>query len=253
MEDLINAMAGLNAVAVKVPSFWKHQARLWFIRLEAEFQAANITLQATRFSHVVRNLTEEAAVEVKHILENPPTDNRYDVLKAAFIKAFEPTTAARLQQFHALSLGDLRPSQLLRSMRDLNNQGLDTEMYKEHFLAKLPASVQLHLSIIPGTIEELADQADLLVDRLRQQPAGAISAMSPNHLGDEALQAEVDAVYRRFGRLPPGSSRNRDQPQQQQQQQKTPEFCFFHQRYGAKAKKCSPPCSWKPQGKASGL
>ena len=244
MEDLINAMAGLNAVAVKVPSFWKHQA----IRLEAEFQAANITVQATPFSHVLRNLTEEAAVEVKHILENPPVNDRYDVLKAALIKAFEPTAAARLHQFHALTLGDLRPSQLLRSMRDLNNQGLDTDLYKEHFLAKLPTPVQLHLAVFNGTLEELADQADLLVDRLRQQPSGAVNSMYPHTSDDGALQAEVDALYRRFGRHPPSPNKN-----PAQQQQRTLDFCFFHQRYGAKAKKCASPCTWKQQGKASGL
>ena len=250
-QGLSTAFAGLNAVAVKVPTFWSHQARLWFIRLEAEFAAARITTQEARYSHVVRNLTEEAAVEVKDLLETPPAANQYNSLKEALIKAFQPTTSARLCKFNQLTVGDLRPSQLLRAMKDLNNEAVDSTLYREAFLSKLPNMVQIQLATHAGNITSLADAADLVVDRMRCQAIGStVNEVTSLANEDLDLQAAVDAVYTRFGKRPPPP---RGQQQRKPQQDKE-RLCFFHNRFGAKAQKCTPGCSWQPQqaGNAKG-
>ena len=51
--DLANAV---QAVSVKVPTFWTARPEVWFIQLEAQFASKNITAEETRQVHRRGNL-----------------------------------------------------------------------------------------------------------------------------------------------------------------------------------------------------
>ena len=250
------------AAAVKLPSFWRQQPALWFARVECAFTTAGIVNQTTHYSHVVQNLSEEIAAEVKALLITVPAQHPYDTLKEAILKACSASDDDRVRRFQALQLGDMRPSQLLRKMIDLQELGTDAPWYRTAFLDKLPTVLRLHLAGKTGDLTELADAADTLVDALRLQPnqssvlavQGAAGGGAAADGGEAALEAELAAVYQRFGRRP-------QQQQHSTQQRQLPKstksvvdasHCFFHQRFGDRAQKCRQPCSYK-SGNAGGV
>ena len=62
-----------HAVLLKLPEFWPSDLELWFARVEASFEAQGITLEKTKFGHVVRVLPAQYASEVRDIILSPPT------------------------------------------------------------------------------------------------------------------------------------------------------------------------------------
>ncbi|XP_064470208.1 uncharacterized protein LOC135384957 [Ornithodoros turicata] len=112
--------ATVTAVTVKLPPFWYRNTATWFIQAEAQFHLAGITAQSTKFCHVISALSSSAAEEVYDIIASPPLDIPYDKLKAALLKRTTCSGHARFQQLlSAEELGDRRPTQLLRRMKQL--------------------------------------------------------------------------------------------------------------------------------------
>ncbi|KFD51305.1 hypothetical protein M513_07905 [Trichuris suis] len=105
------------ALAVKLPQFWPHSAKLWFAQAEAQFALARITASITKFYHTIASLPDSIATQVDDLLE-PYGDTPYEYLKA---KLLERLTTPVGEQFHALidshPIGDQRPSHILREMR----------------------------------------------------------------------------------------------------------------------------------------
>ncbi len=50
----------LALVAVKLPSFWMENAKVWF--LQSQFEIARIAMQATMFHHVLTSLPKESSL-----------------------------------------------------------------------------------------------------------------------------------------------------------------------------------------------
>jgi hypothetical protein len=154
-----------------------------------------------------------------------------------------------------MTLGDLKPSQLLRKMKSLLPGGTGEVWYRQAFLSKLPAQVRLQLATNREALATLAEAADFIVDTLRNEPQGVlVNTVTPVQDGEEALQAEIAAVYNKYGRHPPNPQQGMPNKGGQVNQNKSNGICFFHFRFGDKAKKCVPPCNYKPRaGNASGL
>ena len=70
---------------------------MWFRQVEAQFATRSpaITVDLTKFNHVVAALDNATAGEVKAIILSPPRDDKYDALKAALINSFGKTQAAK--------------------------------------------------------------------------------------------------------------------------------------------------------------
>ena len=49
-DDNQNA-AQNNAVALKLPTFWAHQPRVWFAQAKAQFTLRDITVDITKYSY----------------------------------------------------------------------------------------------------------------------------------------------------------------------------------------------------------
>jgi hypothetical protein len=261
VEDLAAAI-GVNAVTAQLPTFWTTDPELWFTHVEADFATANITQSKTKFNHVVKKLEASVATKVRHLLVGPrvPADaDKYNALKAALLKVYNISAAERDRQFHALTLGDKQPSILLGEMTTLLPDGQDTPLYRRHFLNKLPDTIRLALAGKKGTLDELAEDANDLMDEFRLQTTGK-NLLVADHIvpSPDPCEAEVNAVYARYGRArPQGKSRNAatpapGKPKLTAAEAKAAGFCFFHARFGDAAKKCQIPCSYKPPKNADG-
>ena len=90
---------------------------LWFTQVESQFMLRGITAQVMKFHHVLANLSQEIATEVRDLLINPPEENPYDVLKETLIKRTTLSEQRRLQQLlSAEDLGDKKSTQQLQRL-----------------------------------------------------------------------------------------------------------------------------------------
>ncbi|KAM7285241.1 hypothetical protein ISCGN_032199 [Ixodes scapularis] len=160
----------LAAFQIKLPAFWAKNATVWFAQVEAQFQLHHITSQTTKYLHVVSSLPAELADELENILAAPATSNQYDLLKAAILARKTPSERSRLQHLLNMEeLGDQRPSQLLRRMRQLMGDvttDADTSLLRELFLQRLPHSM---VPILAAAEDMPLDQLANLADRVEAQ------------------------------------------------------------------------------------
>lgn len=121
-------MATNNAVQLKIAPFWKKDPELWFVQLEKLFAIHKLTLDYTKFNHVVSVLDTDVLSSVRRIVLSPPETDKHETIKNAIIANFTESSTNRLSQLlTGMELGDRKPSQLLARMRQLATGVLDDE------------------------------------------------------------------------------------------------------------------------------
>jgi len=206
-NDLATA-AAVAAVSLKLPKIWPKNIDLWFTQVEAQFALKNITVDETKFNHVVAVLDEDSAQKVATIISSPPPTNKYDALKDRLTKCCGLSDLERAQRLlHLQGLGDLRPSELLTQMQTIRGK-MDLEnLFKAIFLEQLPEDVRVNLASSSKPLEDIAHEADDMVQS--KSPRGFVTAV-----GTGKTKKSV---------------------------------CYYHDRFGKKARKCITPCSFRPR------
>ena len=265
-----------TAINIKLPPFWPADPAVWFAQVEATFATKRLTAQKTKFDFVVASLSPEVVTEVRDLVLHPPIDTPYDVLKETLIKRTAASEQRRLQQlFSTEELGDRKPTQLLRRMHQLlgDNTALDDTFLKELFLQRLPSDVRMVLAASPNTVplESLAELADRVTEVSTQRVAVVTPATTPsnrptnqpsqatpvaavdNHQPTSAdferilselakLQTTVKSLTRARNSTPSRRSRH-NSPSPSRVHPGTSQLCWYHQKFGDEARKCTPPCS----------
>ena len=253
-----DARAVTAAVHLKLPPFWPADPDVWFAQVEAQFSTRGITAQRTKYDYVVASLSPESATEVRDIILHVP-DNPYDTLKQQLIQRTCLPEQRRLQQlFHSMELGDRKPTQLLRRMQQLLGDSVSAAegpLLRELFLQRLPSNVRMALasSIEHKSLEELAELADKIID-VAPPNVSAITPTTPDTV--ESLRAEVTQLKelvstlssrsRSLRRRSPSPSPWRRQPRSGSPPPRSPPFttpCWYHRRFGDRARNCTPPCA----------
>ena len=83
----------VQAVVVKVPTFWPTHPEVWFSFLESQFATKNITADDTKYYHAVQGLDKTTAEEMSAFLLNPPAISKFYALKTLVISTFDLTQA----------------------------------------------------------------------------------------------------------------------------------------------------------------
>ena len=246
-------VATLATVSVKLPPFWPSDPEIWFAQVEATFTTRRITSEKTRFDYVIASLSPEVATEIRDLILKPPEATPYTVLKEQLIRRTAASEQRRLQQlFNAEELGDRKPTQLLRRMQQLlgdRASTTDSTFLRELFLQRLPSNVRMVLASAKttATLEELAELADKVVE-VATPTVAATSAPHPfpEILTEiEQLRGEVQklqASVRSLARQSRGRSHSRSRQHSPAPQEQT--ICWYHQKYGSNAKKCTQPCNY---------
>lgn len=259
------AEANVAAVNFKLPAFWANDPQVWFVQAEAYFATHNVRSSKTKYQVVVSSLSPQYAVEIRDLLLAPPADTPYEKLKEALTTRTQRSEQAYLRELLSNEeLGDQEPSKLLRRMQQLlGDKQLDGSLLRELFVSRLPPPVHMILSSAPDAIsvDDLAKMADKVVEstkpaiihhvapkendtslsRLEEQLTKLIAAVSALTMDSRRPQTQgSDSRGRSRSR-----SRRRDRSTSPSEQESG--VCYYHRKFGGKARRCTKPCSYEPQ------
>lgn len=252
-------------VAVKPPPFWKINPTLWFAQLEAQFKIANITVDDTKFNHVVSAIETDVLNSVSDIILNPPQHEKYNTLKNRLIELHSESQESKIRTLlQGIELGDQRPSQLLTRMRSLAGEAAGEPLLKSLWLSRLPTTSQSILAALSEDLNKLANVADK-ISEFSSIPQ--INAASSSHsVSNSNLELQVAQLSKQMseltnlvnsrGRAPQKNryrhhngrrSRSRARSANKYKEPAN-NLCFYHTNFGAQARKCNSPCSFNSTG-----
>ncbi|CAI5688922.1 unnamed protein product [Oreochromis niloticus] len=233
-------VAATFAVALKLPDFWLHDPPSWFVHVEAQFALRGISADDTKYHHVVASLDPLATRRAMTLLRDPPAQGKYAALKELLLRRYALSDAERAEQLLNLSgLGGGTALELMENMLSLLGPDDGGFLFVHLFLRQLPAAVRAVLAnspLLPAKdYRSLAEEADriLLASRtfdvhaLATDLPAAPSTPPPASPGASAPLLTAGIATRRHRRK---------------------SICFYHQRFGDRARRCLPPCAFTAQG-----
>ncbi|XP_028161227.1 uncharacterized protein LOC114353420 [Ostrinia furnacalis] len=245
----------------RIPAFWRAQPKLWFAQFEAVVSSCKIG-DDQKYNLVIPVLERMDIEQVSDIICKPPATGKYTALKRRLLSVYEESESRQFQKLlSGLELGDQKPTQLLRVMRDLAGEKVTDDALKVLWMGHLPSQVRAVLSVsTESSLDTLAIMADKMMEHTDRNTIAEIasSPSQPSTSRDphyellskqiEKLTLEIAAIresrtnYRR-----PYRARSRSRSRTNGKKPGDPGWeCFYHHRFGDKARKCEPPCARKP-------
>lgn len=255
------------SIHFKVPPFWKQNVPIWFRQVEAQFRVKGITNDEDKYDLILSSIESYTCTQLSDIIMDPPADNKYQTLKERLISCFGDSEDKKLQRLlKEITLGDKKPSQLLREMRELANNKLSDELLKSLWLQHLPTNTRSILSVSSDqTLTALVPLADRIQETCEfETTINAIAPVKSDHIKQdpdnltileriESLTKQVEALSTRQSRHNSrnySKSRERSKSRSRQDRSKTDNWmCRFHYRWGDKARSCEPPCAFRKNEK----
>lgn len=238
----------VSTVGLQSQPFWSHNPRGWFHVVECQFNARSVKSQRHKFDHVVPLLPESIIMEIMDILDNPP-DCPYDALKEAVLKTCDSDRSRIRKLFPSLELGDDKPSKLLRQLKHMiEPHQVSDSLLRELWLQLLPQNIQIPLAASDATdLVTLAQKADNAWEVTQKPSTMTVSTNLDSKIAE--LEAEVSQLRLQLQRYnsPRSSSRTPSRSRMRPRSPPKRRFCWYHQKYGSKARRCDPPCSWRSQ------
>lgn len=251
-----------HKVGVRIPPFWPEDPEVWFAQVEGQFAIAGITADTTKFYYVTSNLEPQYARYITDIIKSPPAENKYEKVKAELVKRLSSSKEAKIKQLlNDEVLGDRKPSEFLRHLRKLAGPSVPDDFIRTLWTGRLPTNLQTAVAAQKRlTLEEVADLADCVFDIVQCAPQVATtSRSSPSHdtaQQVEQLTREVASLRAMLSseRRNRNRSRSRDNNRSRSRSRShDPSVCWYHNRFGQRATKCTTPCSFNSKsGNASG-
>ncbi|KAL4092247.1 hypothetical protein QTP88_026781 [Uroleucon formosanum] len=235
-----NNATAIDAVAnFRLPTFWTQSPAFWFNHAEAMFAAQRITANASKVHYVVGALDQATIRTVGDLLG---TSASYEAIRTRLTEAFATSNAAKYRELvRPGGLGDRRPSQLLRDMRGNLPPGIGEEALKEFWMQRLPSNVRVVLHSLDASLDAVAARADLIMDASNPLDVDAVSREIDTDLAGTvaALAKQVQALTQLIS-SPAGTQQRHSAPTDAGQLPPS-RRCYYHETYGAKARKCRPP------------
>ena len=242
-----------TAIAFRTAPFCSQDPSLWFSLLECSFKASNITSSLTKFNHAVSHLPPDVLTQVSAVIAHAPTaDKPYEDLKTALLKSLQSSVATRLRELLSKEeLGDEKPSQLLNRMKQLlgdKYHSFDAELFKQLFYQRLPPAIQRSLFSVKDNLDPdaVATLADDFMATLPPSQVATVS-VSPHDaqlaqltkLVSQLTTEVADLKLQIRDRSRSATPRHR----QPRSRSSSPGLCWYHDKFGEKALKCTAPCT----------
>lgn len=263
----------IDAVALssRLAEFWTDQPRVWFIRTEAIITPQRLSDEA-KFDLVISKLSKEVIAQVTDILVNPPTTDKYNFLKNRLLTIYEESQNRQIEKLISeLELGEQKPSQLLRRMRELATNKFPDDTLRVLWQNRLPSQVRVVLAVSEGKdLESLAAIADKVAEVTQPAHVAELTPQPQQSFDAAPILAEIAKINSKLRSLHPFRSRpmtrgrgfwrnssNRSRSRtpsgrwatstspSRNRKQSENRLCFYHNRFRENAHKCTKPCAWK--------
>lgn len=261
----------------RLSQFSRAQPQLWFYQAESVFQTYNVTTDADKFHLVISRLTPDVLQEIPDILQEPPQADKYLFLKEQLLKRLTDSPDRQLEKaLSEVQLGQQKPSQLLRQMQLLSNGLASEDTLRVKWLSLLPPDVRKILKITKTLpLKDLAVAADDLMEEATSATVMAASTYVryPNRPSPDPVTSElaelrqamsqliavnrtlVDSIERmHIGHTSQGRgarSRSRSSSAARAASPASRGMCFYHVRFGDKARNCFQPCNYEASASAN--
>ena len=213
--------AAVHAVSLKLPTFLASRPDVWFQQAEAQFALRHITDPTTQYYYLLTALDPIVAERMAGEVALTPEADKYAYLKGKLMEVYGLTDDQKADRLLDLSgLGDWKPSQLCAHMQGL---AVDKDvLLRRIFLRQLPEDVRVQVAALDANnLPALARKADVIM----------------------AAKQATSSVY--------ASSRQSKKKFPSQHPDK-PTLCWYHAKFGNKAKACRPPCAHAPPSSEHG-
>lgn len=243
----------VNTVQIKIPPFWKADPDLWFIQIEAQFATAGIRADLSKYNQIVGKLDTDTLTAVSDIVKNPPANDKYQTLKNRLTNQFTESDRKKLKiLFNDLTIGDEKPSTLLRKMKDKSCGKVGNDLLLELWTNRLPQQIQAILSCSNEPLDQQVIMADKIYETIDHTSINALSGPSDFTKQICQLEDKIDSLQREINRSRSHNrydKYNRSPSRSTHNSRSNPDHCWYHQHFHDKAKKCDPkmdpPCSYK--------
>lgn len=249
----------VGKIALRLPSFWTTNPKLYFAQIEANFTLSNISAESTKFCCLISALDEQVMLTIADLIAKPDLRDPYTSVKNRLIEEFSVSESKRIKTLlQDLTLGDSKPSALLRRMRDLAGTNFTDQALKSMWLSLLPPSIQTILSVSKEDLDDLAG----LADRVFEVTNTSHNCSAVNVTQDVSLKSEIQSLRdeiislksqvrqlsrsRSFSRGRYGNKRKVDLQTdvKVESDPKPTNLCWYHKRFANKANKCVQPCEF---------
>lgn len=262
-----------DVAAVSVHSrllpFWRELPKAWFIQFEAVVEPLK-TSDDQKYRYVLQQLQPQDLQQITDILYKPPQSNKYETIKRRLLDVYQVSQVENFQKLIAgLELGDQKPSQLLRRMKELSGDFITDEGLRIEWLKQLPAQIRVVLSINnEATLETLAAMADQMCEYSSSSTIAAVTGTpSPLEVISKQLEKLTLEVAELRGRQRennyPHLVRENNYPRNYRRRFRSRSssrarrrapvpgdddyLCKYHFKFGDNAYKCESPCAWRKQ------
>lgn len=252
----VGETANIGSKRVRLPNFWNSNPMTWFIQAEAQFTVYRITSQENKYCLKVAALPADTCDSVIDILTNPPSTDKYSALKAALIKRHSVSETKRLEALvEKADIGDRKPSEVFRSMKQLAGTSFSDEIIRNLWMRRLPQPINIALlSVGERALDELVGLADKIYEASQNSSIYTIStsqstSTSNSYSNDiEQRLNKIESMMKSLS-LRPRSRRKssqaiRNRSESRKKSSSNSGNCWFHKRFGNKARNCSRPCSF---------
>ena len=240
--------AAAAAQVTKLPPFSTSDPLAWFFRAETLFWLRHIITSNKQSDLVLESLPDDVFGQMSDWLMSFSGNIPYDQLKAGLLERFSLTPSARARRIIASSsqpIGDQRAHSswnefqaLARLPADTNGESKSLDMLRELWLLKLPATVRA--AIPEASTMMMKDLLSRVVGLLDSNNAltHIQSAFTTTH-EEESIHDESAAALnnRRI-------QTQRYQPTSRRREATQPKVCYYHSRFGQKARKCEQPSTF---------
>lgn len=253
----------VRAVNFTPPPFWKANVVIWFRQVESQFRVKGVTSDDDMYDLIVGAIDASVLTQVSDLVIDPPATDKYKTLKERIIGCFGDSEEKKLQKLlRETTLGDKKPSHLLREMRELAGRKVSEELLKSLWLQQLPSSIQSVLSVsVDQQLSTLAALADKVREISEPQCINVVSneteksSCNNSDTIHELLLSRIEALAKQVESLSvrgrsteqssdrrPTTSRRMSKSRERKQNDGKWE-CRFHYRFGEKATRCESPCN----------
>ncbi|KAF7990188.1 hypothetical protein HCN44_010889 [Aphidius gifuensis] len=172
-ESMVNTIS-----KPQLPNFFKDKPELWFILIESEFQATKTTNDDMKYYSVIRALDADMLQQITGILHDPPVVEKYKKIKEALIQRTSVSRDKQIRQLlTSMDLGDKKPTQLLREMKELAGESMTEDMLHQLWLDRMPNQIKPLLVVSSTlTLKALAEVADRVLEASRSSFVMATTA-----------------------------------------------------------------------------